>query len=497
MKTSIQKSIGFIEKKLTQGHWKSGERLPPAQLLAKAVHVDIHAMVAALNMLKVQGKVTIVKRLGIFAGDKIPENLPAKSSYGNKNEKLRIRIESDIVDQTFDDKIPSIGELARRYNASPFLCRKVIKSLIAEERIFKVGRHFEISKKARANPFATICLISRGHGHEHITIFNTRISNFITAAVQTCGRNGVTLSRLGLDFSNRESVKLLQATIASGNHIGYIVYLPDPYVEGEIIDDDFSRFMIPFASATAAPVVFISETEQLKLPPAFGPRHPARIIVLNSKNAGEAVGQFLMNNGIHTAAYLSSYFRDGNWSAQRYAGLCAAFLRQPNTSKPALFMRPIHPPSMGDSNRKVIDSDRLKLEALLEEMSEFSNLARRAIMLHYGESWNIFNFAYQYHEFLPLFGQLAADNTSMAWVCENDALAFSADYFFKKHPQYSMPMLVGFDNSDLAREGLFISYEFDFAANARKAIDYILNPYSPLYSHHTKSMECNGHIIQW
>lgn len=516
----LKNAVQYLEKSISDGHLKPGDKLPPLTELGKSIGTSNFTMAKAVKVLCKKGILTVQPRRGVWVSSP-STSFPQQStesigpnSKKQKWERLRARISSDILDSKFDsyEPMPSLKELRFRYGVSFAVIKKAMVSLEKNGIVTQYKKTYKPNHLFRSGSRYSNRLLL-------LVQINTDRYDLDQSTLYTKGFNIHKNSRMFINelesICNKENLQFeVWGYVVSDKSIKYIS--PD-FVEYDFIAglDDFYGFCIIKSLEYASQMhrMFIDIAERKKpmvivddagmgdciVPQSIKNKAVALFTINETDTAGRRVGQILMEQGHKNIAFIST-FHDYLWSVNRYKGLCKALCFANGTPEIRIFKKSKHNAyNLTLLSKKPIEKPYL-VPSLAQMMGQYSDLT----------PFEIKSFSKQLNEdftsefsrirmgraLFPIFEEVLADRSITAWVGVDDRIALWALEYLKnkgiKVPRQIS--VIGFeDTADAFLTGL-TSYNYDVQSVTRKAIAFLSNP--TMFTTKTVPMpETNGYVV--
>jgi DNA-binding transcriptional regulator YhcF (GntR family)/DNA-binding LacI/PurR family transcriptional regulator len=493
---SLNCALEFLADGFSKGVWRDGDRLPPLKQLAAKAKVKAGSMSAALAALAREGKVTVRRKSGIYAGVRRAE--PSTISLGQKWLRTKVQIQRDILEGHFasERSLPSLADLQHRYNVCYSTIHKSLVSLAEEGVLRGQGGGYVVPGLPGQSSRASLMYIGFGDLSGKLTLEFNRIGEIIQTLKKTAELRCLDLTLFGLHarHDTGRSVSELQSARRKVTPIGYIIVT---------FGFAYSTFVgiLESIAAEKKPIAIFDEKGGLVLPRHLADLPNIRIFSIAGISAGKAVGHYLARQGHRHIGYLNP-FHGELWSKQRLAGLRQSmtaanpeatvdpFIADLPDQYDTFFLTHLISPRIPSAIK------RLKSDFLRQ--FGYSDVMQHLITEVFNQTTGILQMHAMHDLMRPLVERIVADSRLTAWVCANDSVAIIAKELvrrMKKTAARSISM-VGFDDSIMAYIDDITSYNFNFGNIALRMMFFILNPPSvPAPLRGNTAIECDGFIM--
>jgi DNA-binding LacI/PurR family transcriptional regulator len=486
--TSIAKAYGHLRILLSRTAGAPPARLPSVKQLSVEIHISPVHICKALQRLSKEGRLTIIKGRGIFAG-KIER--PIEGPRPSKWEKVRMRLERDILDGCFGDgELPRASDLSVRYGACFQVIKKAIEQLVSDKLIAHHRKKYRIEPPyLHERKFSAILFIGFGYPGGKIVMLNERFEEATRTLQNECARAGVGFEMRGVPDSAdpRQS-----AVLRGGNeYIGYIVWPNGMSAQS-------SREILSELARLKKPVAVIDEMGNYEMPePASRARNVLKISIAGH-SAGRQIGAYLLSRGHRTIGYFSLY-HDHQWSRDRMQGIAEAFRGAgfDNALVPfvSLSFQEVHAPSDKIIPRLV---DNLTVTLTRRNVKNILEKYEPAIANMRFSFGSILDQESILASCDAIFGEQVRRKKISALVAANDHTAIPVLHYLAEKG-LSVPRdisAVSFDDTQAASQYNLTSYNFMFSGMARNAFSFIIYPSSRFYRSSWPRLEYEGIIVE-
>ena len=138
-----------------------------------------------------------------------------------------------------------------------------------------------------------------------------------------------------------------------------------------------------------------------------------------------------------------------------------------------------------------------RVRILSGELAEKSNYPKEVLPSVIRNLFDYLPYHRMRNDATPLFEMALKDQTTTAWVFDNDKLALAASHFLSER-RIQVPeqiSLIGFDNSRQATIANITSFDFGLSRMAQKAFDFFSSPDS-LKSGGIHKIKLKGRIVR-
>jgi DNA-binding LacI/PurR family transcriptional regulator/DNA-binding FadR family transcriptional regulator len=502
---AIQQAYGLMKKRLHEGVWARGERLPPLSDLAKMCFVSRNTMWKALDLLKKDSLVSARQGGAIIAGttDELRTDIqPRKLLW----EEVKTAIGRQILSGSFGERsLPPTGKLALRLGVDSRTIKKALQRLVDEGLLTIEGRRYIQSRGAAQSNRRTVLFISAGNNDQPIATVDPRTHSLLESYEREAVRYGDSCRSEWFDDQAADCCLRMGTAIRQAGEIaGFILSIWNPWDEG-VRRRWFD--LIQMCVGRQVPVIVIDLSGDLPIPDMLRRIRSLRILQCSSRRAGELVAEALLRCGHKRIAYITSY-PSLNWSKERYSGMKRCFEQYGGDGRAAEFVAPDEAFEWNDMRLGLLhlgekglgamlrgrfsEAETLNLLKAMKRLRERKSARRfaRGILagtLHH-LALSLANLAGRKHDsqtyshmldalmFIagirsvallmnPVFAETLKTSRATAWVCSEDATALAALTFLRSRKE-AVPdriSVVGFDNwFDAYAYGLS---SFDFNMN--------------------------------
>jgi DNA-binding transcriptional regulator YhcF (GntR family) len=477
---ALSRALGFLTDSLSQGVWKSGDRLPTLEHLAAAAGVSRNSKWKTVAIASRQQLVTVTRGGYITAGVIKAENRsaalkPAAYERGTGWRKKRLLLERDILDGRYYEArgvLPNAKQLQTTYGVCAATLRKMLASLSENGIIVPYKKTYRMPPVRKKSYQSTILFLSEGIGLGKISVHNERLAKIIDLLEYACSRDGVGVHFVEITVADFESSgELRRALMEREQILGTILNLP--FLPEQKLNEAglFSRI-----ASTRRPLAILDSSGTFRLPPDHAANRDFRIFRIAGRRAGQQVGRFLLGLGHRRVAYVS-LLHANTWSKDRLAGIEDQFGLAGFADGVVCF-------ASGASDSPA--SDPKPMRGIQNNLAGLQKIAGRGFDADIVSAMQTAGTAVvaRKRDVLlaePLFVKALADRRITAWVGANDGTAFAALSFLEKNRRL-VPRdisVIGFDNAPEAFETRLTTYDFALSAMVHRMLGFIARPERP------------------
>lgn len=448
-----------IVKNILKTPQSAGEKLPSVRLLAESLKISPATAHKVLKVLLARGIIYSLQGKGFFWGKKPDwEKLPEPHLSGLQQVEAGVR--EDWRSGYYDPqkKLPSIKEMAARYNVSRATVQKYFEQMQAQGIVDRVGqgRYFPVVGKDSDFNKTQVILITRCDAFGTLFLESDREIELLKEAYRVAEEQNLELIILGYEeqrerFLNRygKECKLSDFPLCLGSLVStWLLTRP--------------RNLLHILAAQTYPVSVWWEHPVEALPRSL--RNKEKWAFFNlafGTFSGNAVGKYLLAKGYIKVAFISPY-HESNWSKDRLIGL-------QNSGIETIAVVDKTMPSPWAYRQEAIKSGA--------KGENVETVARKQIA----------------DKLLRLLNSKTV--LPSVWVCVNDEVASILMELASKGkiklPQY----WIGFDNSRESYRLRLDSFEFNTSSMVRQSFYHLTAPGSGLFA--TKDLlELSGKIVE-
>ncbi len=433
-----------------------GSRLPALRVLARTLHTSPTRVHAAVRQLVEIGLVAEVgssrKRyyVGFSPGEDVVESRPGESAVDLlRHELLRGRLRVDV-----GEGLPSIKELAGRFGYGSRTVSRALRKLESEGLVRRRGKRYALESGDTSGSAGSSLHIVGPPRLLHA--FNHGPLSAISEIERGVLRRGRQPVRFLLDSTPERMVLPPEHCVSS------FVY---------IVSGKPREWINRLNQVPRVPLVVIDGTGNLMFETS---RKNCFLIRTENYDAGRTVGLCVIERGHRHIAYIPATPHVYKWQTERETALretCAlAGDGASVTTFPVCAGKERFPTArelLGWSKTPVrlilASSGVLPFEAVHERIRPLEALDLLPAMKGMLQ---------------PTFDRAYRDSSITAWVCANDEVAVLAMHYLREKGPDALQRisLVGFDNSPISYVMKIASYEFDFQAMGRLALETIAHP---------------------
>jgi DNA-binding GntR family transcriptional regulator len=475
----------YLESAVTRAREQNHPRLPPIKEMAREAGVSHVVLGMVVAELSARGILEARPRRGIrICG--LQEQLPAASGdpvTGNVRwQLLRGRLRRDLADGTLGPgQLPSRKELAIRYRVSQKTLRRALRALTDDGVLETAGRACVVPSPVTPSGRHTIVLFVREDGMGEMIAYSSRTTEQFSALEQTCAARNVRLQVVLCGFAGTRIVfdgwesGSLATVFDSNTVLGFMVLQQGlvPEFTAELVTR-----LVPLQKPVA---ILIEDYDDLIIPGLPVNRFTRRYAVAPDREAGRAVGDFLIARGHRRVCCWS----DGSalrWVRERLEGVRLAFAEAGIPDAVGVYY--------AWADEYLFDSPRL--ERLIERVAEMitsltddlgvsippEHLPGVASSVYLGGLYP----EQMRHVLTPLMQCELARNSATAWIGLNDQRAADCMRYLLRN-RVRVPgqvSVIGFDDSPSAASRRMSSYNFNGLAAIRRMVDFLIWPDAPL-----------------
>jgi DNA-binding LacI/PurR family transcriptional regulator/DNA-binding transcriptional regulator YhcF (GntR family) len=543
---SIQKAIDFIDAGLKKGTWHDGNRLPSLKQLAILSGVSVFTMWKAVDQLKKRGVLSARRGGFITVGTGLNQKNPSIHKHTLLWQKMRSILEADILNGVygFGETLPRLSQLSARYGLCFVTLKKVLHALAEDGTIIPFKKTYRIPIVRRGRFQNTIMLISEEKAPGKKDIFRQfmqqhKMQQLVSTLEGECAQLKVMVDFLGYDMFSSLAVQKTHAML-SGNDavIGFVVNL-----WWTVIPDLQQTFLdlLSILAKFKKPVAVLDHIGACSLPDPLHQNNLFKIFRPVNYSAGTGIGRYLMTLGHRHIAYISLNHEAADWSVERFSGIQRLYDKEGYSS--SLISRQVAMVTgtyelvlaLCNFDRKIFERvfgegvpaqylkdfvrryenikpmrkeilglfDKKSLSEMQEQLAILKDLAEKKVkpevMIEVRQS--LYDTIEQRLADLyqvPLFEEALARRNITAWVCANDAIAFSALRFLEKKGK-KIPAdisLAGFDNVPATFELSLTSYDFNMGAMTHQMLAFIQHPEGALFKKAAEIINVEGRVIE-
>jgi DNA-binding LacI/PurR family transcriptional regulator/DNA-binding transcriptional regulator YhcF (GntR family) len=508
--------------------------------LANMAGVSRGTMFNAIGLLRKNGVIKPREPRSFKVGSKNQTSAGATQQTASWQRK-RMLLEQEILAGHFglQGRLPSKKELQSRYGICFRTMHKILQAMADDGVIRPHGKGYALpAATSRASGQRIIFITCIDHATQ-VSALNKEHNQIVNVFENESMRLGLHLEIVEIDFYDSAKSRIAIAKLAN-----------DDLVSGFIVDlwwypiETFRQSYIGAFMRLAAfrkPVAILDEAGNFTLPVQFLSNPMLQVFCIESKRAGERMARLLLNLGHSSIVYLSIVHQD-EWSQKRFEGVKAQFLRagcSDNgihlvcnsgilTNMPCLLtasglededVRRLI--AVGNTPSQTANLESIWLDFkkhnkppyagypqlssnLKTNIADFAHLMRKkSDALFYDKSIDGVISALEIHAFeiniKPLFKKALAFHDATAWICANDATAFSAISFLGSQDIHIPNRLsvVGFDNTPIkALEQQLTSFDFNAQGFVSRMLNFIVRPPKPRGHYRHCPIEVEGIIIE-
>ncbi len=470
----------YLEERLDKGVWRTGQRLPAAKALARAAGVSINTLSAALRELEGQRRLSVRRGRGIFVTDanqagQPPPAVAPLSAVTRTAQRLRRELLTGVLRDT--ESLPSMKELAFRYEVCHRSLRGAVERLVAEGVLDHCGRSYRVVRVPARSSAAIACVVDSTFA----TVTpgfqaSRRYVEFIRTLEQRCQRHGLQFELVPYDGRPAAVVSSLRRMRSC---LGVIIY------RSGRLTPELPMLLSRLGSGFGSLAVHDDDGGRVTLG-LFPSSKPCAHNLLDIEHAGAHMGRYLVEMGHRRAVYISA-FHDRSWSHLRFASLAEAFsaagtdtavhLLAADSRGGLRFTESARRDLRGTATQKLLtEAARLHehLEQtlgpehpLMHDPPALGSLIRNGLELRVLRN-----------SLFPLFERALHELDATVWVGANDKTALVALHYLRER-RVDVPgeiSVVGFDDNLESMGAQLTTYNFDVPAAALAAFNHIVFP---------------------
>jgi DNA-binding LacI/PurR family transcriptional regulator len=321
---ATSKVIHYIRTLLARD---SNAKIPPLRTLAAACNVCYATAAHAVLILKRNGEIETVQGGGIYRPGQ-RRSPPPHTAPQHKWEIVRERIAEDIMQGRYrpGSVLPPLKVLQARYNASYPSVKKALDHLCTVHALERHGQYMRIPRHTAHDTRSKIILVGPGNEPGKILLNLERVREFYRLLHLECSLAEISIeTAVYNDFSPKGGVFLLEGKPPQRQ------LQPDDWVQGFIVlalNINDVRELLFRLHLHKKPIALwwqrpweIARTDSI---------HLRRLVTFfdidRSGASAEAVGQFLLERGHTSVAYVSP-IHNNYWSKGRLEGLRRVYRR--------------------------------------------------------------------------------------------------------------------------------------------------------------------------
>jgi DNA-binding LacI/PurR family transcriptional regulator/DNA-binding transcriptional regulator YhcF (GntR family) len=514
---AVDRGIAFLRETLGGGTWKNGDRLPSLAVLAGQARVSRSSMWRALAQAKTERLVTITPRGFITAGVAAlpqvrPDSPPTASAAGAIWMKKRKLLEEDILAGAFSEngQLPSRKELQVGYGISGGTLTKILASLTQSGIVGLQGRSYRIPLGGKSQRHS-VALISEGLSWK-AGLGSRQLERLVDATEQLCGRTGIDVEFLDLDFSDPDLVARFDSHLRGQKRAtGYVVNVP-PSQNQEA--ENRIESLLEKLSAHRKPIALLDMNGTYELAPRTRFVAPVQVFRIAGRSAGAQVARHVAGLGHRDIVFLSHAHAD-SWSVQRLAGAMDIFEAPgrnatltpvtvdhlefydrsfmlgsiPAKDAARILAGPSSHDQLARFARHLDDGgwpknwDHARIGRMRSELQTLHRLTDEGVdskLLTVLRDSLLNEIAIGRNEelFEKLFDDALAHERTTAWIAVNDGLAANALRFLERR-KIQVPQdlsIVGFDNVAESFGDNLTTYDFGLAQMAHRMLWFVMHP---------------------
>lgn len=301
-----------IKKRILSEHLVPGQKLPSIRKLAQSLGVSTGSIAKVYQDLVNEGLVKSYPGKGFIFG-----NINITDNFRIAAETLDSLFLKDMQNGYLDvlSSLPSLKELASHYKTSTYHIRKFITQKVEQGFLKKIGTNYSFCTEPHQVKQKFILMVHRSDAKGHLLIESEREQEAFRTLATTAQEQNITvqfigyhepskslLSPEGLPFTPQNNINCLGAFLSTW-------LIDDP----TILFNHFAKFESPIS-------VWWEHSAQKYPKSTRNNKKWAFFNLAFSEDSGFAVGQYLKDQGITKASYVSP-FHMADWSKKRLEGL--------------------------------------------------------------------------------------------------------------------------------------------------------------------------------
>jgi DNA-binding LacI/PurR family transcriptional regulator/DNA-binding transcriptional regulator YhcF (GntR family) len=461
-----------------------GTRLSSIRSIAAKAGVSNMTMWKAVEILRTQGAVRVVKGQGITtAGPPPVSNTP--QTPDQKWQALRDMIRSDIFTGRFDPHrpLPQLKQLQKQYGVSYFTLKRALVSLHREGTLESCKNSYRMANTAPLTSGVSswrIFFILQGTDKERLILHDAKAANLLRGLERECSIAGLKLVITGYEDHKSEPYFITTSGISKvidlgKSTLGFILFLDN------IAD---SERLIRYISSFGKPMSILSNSNQFVLP-QMKYSSPVRLFLEgDTKACGYDVGRYLIQLGHRSVAFISSFYTSA-WVLNRLSGVRSAFDQAGIENGVIAYIDDEHESDdfLENAHIEIGQIPQIFTLETNQLLKDNSLLIRTLEIMKY---------------FTPLFEKALENPDITAWICANDVIALLALRFLSDR-KIAVPRrlsVIGFDDIQTALEYGLSTYRFDMETLGHNMLMHVSHPDWRPFSNVKRTVEINGRIIE-
>ncbi len=488
---TILKIRGIIES------LPAGNLLPSVRVLSGMLTVSPVTIMRALNTLKSEGLISGRWGKGNSIGDIVQKEKTDISEERGAFRRARNQFRQDIINGSYATHLPlpSLNQLAMKYNISYPTLKKVLQSLIDDCIIKRSGTKYYFFTN-RTMSQVRIAVVAFGLNRRNIKIETERERTFYRLLSSTALDLNVEIEFISYNDYLEEPVFYTPAD----ESLHY--YLSQRGICGIILSsyhmNNSAECLSRLLTLNLPVSAWIEDSRILDSVEKYGSRYRKLTFFDSSYSTipGYDVGTYLISKGHRHIAFLSP-FHASPWSQNRLKGLKKAVSGQIGASLiPMVLTEAINDyVYMSKVLAKSAFEECFTATALEHDIHNF--LAPRINAIKY-EHDILRRDALIFSDIKPLVDNVAKDRSVTALVCVNDLIAKLVNEYWNELglTREQRKALIGFDNSFTSIEQQISTYEFNTQGEIQNMINHLRYPETSLYKQNMSVIRISGRIIE-
>lgn len=475
----------------------AGNQLPSVRVLSGMLTVSPVTIMRALNKLKSEGVISGRWGKGNRVGKAVQTENTGISEERGTFRRARSQFKQDIINGSYPTHLPlpSLNQLARKYNISYPTLKKVLQTLLDDNIIKRTGTKYYFFTN-RTMSKVRIAVVAFGLDRRSIKIETERERTFYRLLSSTALDLNVEIEFISYNDYLENPVFY----IPSNESLSY--YLSQRDVCGIILSsyhmNNSAECLSRLLTLNLPVSAWIEDSRILDSVEKYGSRYRKLTFFDSSYSTipGYDVGTYLISKGHRHIAFLSP-FHASPWSQNRLKGLKKAIGGQTGVS--------LIPMVLTDAINDYVYMSKILAKSDFEECFTATSFVHD---IHYFLAPRINAIKYQYDILLrdslifsdikPLIDNVVSDRSITALVCVNDLIArLVNEYWIDLGLTIEQrKALIGFDNSFTSIEQQISTYEFNTQGEIQNMINHLRYPDISLYKQNMPVIRISGRIIE-
>jgi len=463
----LQKTIDWLKSTACGDTAGTAGRHAPIRDLAGRAGVSYSTMWKALRLL---GRQTRTPLLRTARGTSPAVDTPRRSHQWTARA-----IAADIAAGRIaaDRVLPSFKNLSNAYRTSYRTLVKALDVLCRQELCRRVGSRYVVRTVQKRSQQAAILLVTKGQVDGTILMTVDRGAALLSSVRRECERVEVCL--VPVPYYHRDEdidTPLLRQAVTAAR-------AGRPVIGTILFDAGMSTAHLDAILQELTGNGRLAIIDENGIRPSAGGRNRVLFTIGTTCAPGRIMGNYLLNNGHRTVAYLS---RDPSvaWSRNRLLGLREAWAGAGLDPEKIRVCAP-EPPAGQPAGMEWTAHD-VRVRSLLQPLARGTRADRylgRAVALHAERLYTTMHTLHRRDQCEGCIEQAAAIKEATAWVGENDDAALAALHHLASRRMKRRPAVVGFDDCEEALLAGLTSFSFDIPALAHAAVGCITGAVPP------------------